>query len=233
MSSHDSFATHADRKQATVLLLILHDAAVQDASDCSVNQPLIDIVTSSSRQSDHAMDVIEAPSPAEQDHNAPATPQPEGWVATMSRPCGVCGQPIQIGTRIWPLTDCPDTLAEKFCIERTAWAEIRCLRAAMPDLELVPPICKYFARLGRCAYGNACRYRHDAAAARALPVRRMRMGSSSGERLGRRIVSNSAKSAVFRRWLIDTFGRSALLFALDCCTSPFEFLCRIHAATCS
>ena len=136
------------------------------------------------------------PEPQPQHQPSPPTqPAPQAsrwWRAKLSRPCSVCSQTIALGAEIFPTGP-------------TQWAHVSCLAAD----ELVPPICKYFARLGRCAYGEACRYRHagtaeEVAAAAARPRRGTKGGGS-----GRAAVSNSCKASVFRRWLIDTFVRAS------------------------
>eukprot|EP01043_Picozoa_sp_COSAG02_P012027 COSAG02_NODE_455_length_21984_cov_4.049760_13_plen_604_part_00 len=129
-------------------------------------------------------------------------PEPEGvlasagWVAKFSRPCAVCRAEIPVGQSIFPTASGGE------------WAHVRCLS---PDgAELVPPLCKYFVRLGRCAYGERCLYRHTGSDAElaAAAVRRRRGTGNGGS--GRAAISNSAKASVFRRWLIDTFGRARL-----------------------
>ena len=102
----------------------------------------------------------------------PAEPEPEtvGWVARFSRPCAVCREGIPVGQSIFPAGDSGVCVCVCVCVCRTSrspidflytttdqrrvalpgeWAHLRCLSAA----ELVPPICKYFVRLGRCARG--------------------------------------------------------------------------------
>ncbi len=142
-----------------------------------------------------------APQPSPQPEPQPE-PEPEGalasagWVAKFSRPCAVCREEIPVGQSIFPTGSGGE------------WAHVRCLS---PDgAELVPPLCKYFVRLGRCAYGERCLYRHTGSDAElaAAAVRRRRGTGSGGS--GRAAISNSAKASVFRRWLIDTFGRARL-----------------------
>lgn len=167
---------------------------------------------------------------------APLEPSPAksggGWLAKFSRPCAVCREEIPVRFRR-PLpsrTYCTKLQSNMLKTSRFnymivlgqvgesifptdesaggGWAHVRCLSS--DGEELVPPMCKYFVRLGRCAYGDRCLYRHTGSEAElaAAAVRRRRGTGSGGS--GRAAISNSAKASVFRRWLIDTFGRARL-----------------------
>jgi hypothetical protein len=122
-----------------------------------------------------------------------------GWLSTLEGaleyPCKMCGRTVKLGEEVWPSTG-------------GAWVHRACQQSA--GLSLVPPLCKYWVRLGRCSYGAECRYRHDGSEEELRAARQRPRLCQGGGKSGRAAVRNSCKEAVFRRWLLDTFGRELL-----------------------
>jgi hypothetical protein len=118
--------------------------------------------------------------------------------------CDTCGEVIDKGAMIWPIERLKK--GDKARVIFT-WSHVDCARSS--DGELPPlPVCKHWARHGTCTYGDKCFYRHDGTLATDIRpveftenVRKLNRGKGK-----RNKIRNSAKSSIFAKWLIETYG---------------------------
>ncbi|KAL3139949.1 hypothetical protein ABBQ38_004237 [Trebouxia sp. C0009 RCD-2024] len=104
----------------------------------------------------------------------------------------------------------------------TGYMHLHCAlkEAHQQNVELQPPVCKHWSRRGYCLYKDKCFYQHplDALPPKADPVNTGNHNTTTNQAqrisnrgVGRRnLVRNAFRAGVFRRFLIDTFGRELL-----------------------
>lgn len=125
-------------------------------------------------------------------------------------PCSYCHLPISPGNAIYPWGD------------YTGYMHLSCAlkEADGQGVELLPPVCKHWSRRGYCLYKEKCFYRHppDALPQKAISTDASNHNATTNQAqrisnrgLGRRnLVRNAFRAGVFRRFLMDTFGREQL-----------------------
>ena len=123
------------------------------------------------------------------------------WVATLATTCELCDLGVEEGAAMYP---------HRLEGKRYKWAHLECVLKKEGSLP-VPPECKHWKFLGRCAMGGkGCFFRHEgpeSSPALAEPGKPL-----SGWRSARLV--KSGRAFAFRRFLLQVFG-SAPLCALD------------------
>lgn len=132
--------------------------------------------------------------------------------ARLSTLCSQCSGTIAPGDAMYPIER--GRLGRKGSLE---WLHYECAVSfgvgSLPEL----PLCKHYARSGRCCYAGGCFFAHPedvgAAALEQVQSRRVDPNKKVANRgQGRRnYVKNDSRASVFRRWLLDTFGVERLM----------------------
>jgi hypothetical protein len=135
--------------------------------------------------------------------------------------CPFCSGPVPCGEEVFPVERPGESLASS---NRFAWAHMDCAREAGGGV-LKPPKCKHWGRLGKCMFESSCFFEHpmelgqrirDERAARLVEEQRHKTTHTKSMKkqnrgVGKRNkVRNDSRAGVFRRWLLDSFGRELL-----------------------
>ncbi|EGD75894.1 hypothetical protein PTSG_00604 [Salpingoeca rosetta] len=150
--------------------------------------------------------------------------------------CKLCAGDVKPGDRIWPGELEPVYVQgigkkPRGVRMRRPWVHVQCAaaQAGVPESELVPPLCKHWKQRGTCLGRERCIFSHPeelgaAVRERLVSERARREARAKPNRHGeveapiqnrgkgkRNLVRNKARSSVFRRFIIDTFGWHTLM----------------------
>jgi len=117
----------------------------------------------------------------------------EGFVCRHEHFCRLCNENIARGTHIYPIRPEDD-------MNSRDWVHYTCASQAgiLEDMSM-RPVCKHWARLGKCLFKDTCFFAHPEEAACTIKSRR----TWGGRRVA---VRNDGRANEFRRFIVRNFG---------------------------